>query len=101
MSNLSMIPIDREKLTAICRRSRVQRLGVFGSAIRADFRAESDLDLLVEFEPGRSPGLSFFSLQDELTTLFGRTVDLNTPAFLSPIFRDDVVREAEVLYDAG
>ena len=97
MTNESLMSIDREKLSAICRRARVLRLGVFGSALRPDFGAGSDLDLLVEFEPGRIPGLAFFSLQDELTTLFGRTVDLNTPAFLSPIFRDEVVREAEVL----
>jgi uncharacterized protein len=101
MTHESLIRIDREKLSAICRRARVRRLGVFGSALGPDFGAGSDLDLLVEFEPGRIPGLAFFSLQEELTTLFGRTVDLNTPAFLSPSFRDEVVQAAEILYDAG
>jgi len=83
-----------------CRRNRIRKLAVFGSALRDDFRPESDLDLLVEFQPGAVPGLAFFSLQDELSKLFGRAVDLNTPNCLSPEFRDKVVATAEVLYVA-
>jgi predicted nucleotidyltransferase len=93
--------IDRERLADFCRRNGVRRLALFGSALRGDLRPESDLDLLVAFEPGRIPGLAFFAMQDELTGLLGRPVDLNTPAGLSPLFRADVVRSAEVLDDAG
>jgi uncharacterized protein len=95
------IAIDGERLADFCRRNGILRLAVFGSALRDDLRIESDLDLLVEFEPCRTPGLAFFGIQDELTALLGRNVDLNTPACLSPSFRDEVVRSAEVLYDAG
>ena len=95
------IAIDRERLSEFCHRNGIRRLALFGSALRDDFRPESDLDLLVEFETGRTPGLAFFGMQDELTALFGRKVDLNTPACLSPFFRDEVIRSAEVLYEGG
>jgi len=87
-------------LADFCRRNRIRKLAIFGSAIRSDFRPDSDLDVLVEFEPGAVPGLAFFALQDGLSHLFGRTVDLNTPNCLSAEFRDRVVAEAEVLYAA-
>jgi len=83
-----------------CRRNRIRKLAVFGSALRGDFRPDSDLDVLVEFQPGAVPGLAFFALQDELSQMFGRLVDLNTPNCLGPEFRDSVVKEAEVLYAA-
>jgi predicted nucleotidyltransferase len=83
-----------------CRRNRIRKLAVFGSALRDDFRPESDLDVLVEFQPGAVPGLAFFALQDELSEMFGRNVDLNTPNCLSPEFRDSVIATAEVLYAA-
>ena len=89
---------DRELLAEICRRFHVRRLSLFGSVTRPAFRASSDVDVLVEFEPGRTPGFSFFRLQQELADLFGRAVDLNTPGFLSRYFRGDVVKSAEVLY---
>jgi len=73
-------------------------LAFFGSALRSDLGPESDIDVLVEFEPGHTPGLAFFQIQDELTALLGRRVDLNTPQFLSRYFRDEVLREAEVQY---
>ena len=65
-----------------------------------DFRPDSDVDVLVEFEPGHTPGLAFFRIERELSDLLGRTVDLNTPRDLSRHFRDRVRREAEVLYAA-
>ena len=65
--------------------------------MRDDFHEGSDLDLLVEFEPGQVPGLSFFAMQDELTALLGRTVDLNTAGWLSPCFRDEVRHAAKVI----
>ena len=94
------IAIDRQAITAFCRRRRIRKLAFFGSVLRADFRPDSDVDILIEFEPGQRVGLSFFSMQDELSELLGRNVDLNTPNFLSRYFRDDVLAEAEVLYEA-
>src|SRR3954452_4817339 len=81
-----------------CRRNRIRKLAVFGSALRADFRPDSDLDVLVEFQPGAVPGLALFALQEDLSKLFGRTVDLNTTNCLSPEFRYSVIAAAEVLY---
>jgi hypothetical protein len=98
---VARIPIDREKIAEFCRRNGIRRLALFGSVLRDDFRPESDVDVLVEFLPGRTPGLRFFSMQDELSTMFGREVDLNTPGFLSDYFRDEVMREAEVQYVAA
>jgi predicted nucleotidyltransferase len=95
------IRIDHRGLTALCRRHHIRRLALFGSVLRpGEFRPDSDLDVLVEFEPGRVPGFAFVDLADELSSLFGRRVDLHTPASLSPDFRDAVLREAEVLYAA-
>lgn len=76
-------------------------LALFGSVLRDDFRRDSDVDVLVEFEPGHTPGLEFFSMQDELSGIVGQKVDLNTPNFISPYFRERVMAEAEVLYDAA
>jgi predicted nucleotidyltransferase len=74
-------------------------LALFGSALRDDFRPHSDLDVLVEFEPDHIPGLAFFVMQEELSCLLGRPVDLNTLPFISPPFRQQVQAEAEVIYD--
>lgn len=73
---------------------------LFGSILRDDFSPDSDIDVLVEFQPDHTPGLAFFSMQEELSALLGRAVDLNTPRCLSRYFRDDVLREAEVVYAA-
>ena len=87
-----------EALETFCRRHHVHKLSLFGSALRDDFGPESDLDILV-FEPGHTPGFAFFGMQDELSELFGRTVDLNTPAFLSRYFRQDILESAQVQYE--
>jgi predicted nucleotidyltransferase len=92
---------DREALAALCRRHGIRRLALFGSVLRGDAGPDSDVDILVEFEPGRTPGLRFIAIQEELSTLLGRNVDLTTPGFLSPHFRDRVVREALSLYEAA
>ncbi len=92
--------IDRVRLAEFCQRNHIRRLAVFGSALREDFGAHSDIDVLVEFEPGRTPGLAFFSMQDELGRLFNQVVDLHTPASLSRYFRDHVLSEAEDQYVA-
>ncbi len=73
-------------------------MAFFGSVLRADFRPDSDIDVLVEFEAGHIPGLAFFSMQDELSKILGRPVDLVTPKFLSPYFRDEVLQDARVQY---
>jgi len=98
---LQDLVIDREALAAVCRSHGIRRLALFGSVLRGDAGGESDLDILVEFEPGRTPGLRFITIQDELSDLMGRKVDLNTPGFLSPHFRDRVLREAFPLYEAA
>jgi predicted nucleotidyltransferase len=96
---MSRLAIDHEELARFCRRNRIRRLALFGSALRADFRPDSDVDVLVEFAPEHAPGLRFFDMQAELSELLGRKADLNTPQFLSPYFRDEVLAEAEVLYE--
>ena len=84
-----------------CRRHHIRRLAFFGSILRDDFRPDSDVDVLVEFEPGHSPGLAFFAMEDELSRILGRKVDLNTPQWLSGHFREEVQAEAEVQYVAA
>lgn len=76
-------------------------MALFGSILRDDFGANSDVDVLVEFEPGATLGFGFVGIQEELSVLLGRKVDLNTQGFLSKYFRDEVLREAKVLYDAA
>ena len=93
------IDIPSEAIAAFCARHHVRRLALFGSVLREDFRSDSDLDVLVEFEPGHKPGLAFFGMQEELSGLLGRKVDLNTAGFLSRYFRDEVLREAVVAYE--
>ena len=93
--------IDREKISDFCRRHHIRKLALFGSVLREDFRPESDVDVLVEFEDGHIPGLAFFSMERELSEILNHKVDLNTPQFLSPYFRDQVLAEAEAQYVAA
>ena len=98
---MAQIGIDDHVLSAFCHRHHIRWLALFGSVLRPqDFRPDSDLDVLVDFEPGHVPGFAFVDLADELSVLLGRRVDLHTPASLSLDFRDAVLREAEVLYSA-
>ena len=76
----------------------VEGMYLFGSTARGEATPESDIDVLVEFEPGKTPGFAFFGMQDELSEKLGRPVDLNTPGCLSKYFRDQVVAEARPLY---
>jgi len=94
------LEIPEDLVAEFCRRHGIRRLSFFGSILREDFGPNSDVDVLVEFEPGRVPGLAFFGMQEELSNILGRQVDLNTPGFLSDYFRDDVLREAQVQYVA-
>jgi len=92
------IAFDAEKVAGICRRHHIRRLALFGSVLRDDFGPDSDVDVLVEFEPEHVPGLRFFDIEAELSQILGRKVDLVTPGFLSRHIRDEVLKEAEVQY---
>lgn len=93
------LPLDQVR--EFCRRNHIRSLALFGSVLRDDFRPESDIDVLVEFEPGKAPGLAFFAMQDELTSIFGQKVDLNTEGDLSKYFVEEVLREAVPIYVAA
>jgi uncharacterized protein len=96
------IYIPDEKIADFCRRHRIRRLAFFGSVLRDDFHPESDVDVLVEFEPGTRMGMiRLAGLELELGEILGRKVDLNTPGFLSRYYREQVLAEAEVRYDAA
>lgn len=90
--------MDRARLADFCRRRGIRRRALFGSVLGEAFGLDSDIDVLVEFEPGQTPGLEFFEAEAELSELAGRKIDLSTPAFLSRYFRDDVLRSAVVQY---
>jgi predicted nucleotidyltransferase len=94
------VRLPKDKIAAFCRRHYIRKLSVFGSVLHGDARPDSDLDVLVEFDSGHVPGLAFFGMEQELSELLGRKVDLNMPQFLSPYFRDVVLAEAEVQYAA-
>lgn len=92
------IAIPQARIEEFCRRHHIRRLALFGSVLRDDFTPESDVDVLVEFEEGMTPGFEFVSMQEELSEILGRKVDLNTAGFLSDYFRDEVMQEAQSLY---
>jgi uncharacterized protein len=97
-----MLPqYSQEKLVELCKHYHVQRLSLFGSRLKGTARPDSDIDILVEFEPAHSLGFGYFRLEDELSRLFHSKVDLNTPGFLSKYFRDEVLRTAKPLYVAN
>ena len=95
------IEVPKDKIAEFCRRHHIRRLALFGSVLRDDFEPDSDVDVLVEFEEGHVPGLAFFSMEKELSEILRHKVDLNTPQFLSPYFRDQVMAEAEAQYVAA
>jgi len=94
------IAVPREAIAAFCKKHHVQKLAFFGSVLREDFSVASDVDILVEFAPGCTPGLDFFKMEAELSYILGRKVDLNTGGFLSKYFRNQAQAEAEVQYVA-
>ena len=95
------ILIDKEKIAEFCRRHYIVKLSLFGSVTTDEFRDDSDVDVLVEYAEGHVPDFfTLFDQQDELAVMFGRRVDLQTPAGLSRYFRDDVLRNADVQYAA-
>jgi predicted nucleotidyltransferase len=94
------IVVPREEIATFCRKHRIHKLAFFGSVLRDDFSPASDVDALVEFEPGFTPGLYFFAIEAELSGILGRKVDLHTRASLSKYFREQALAEAEVQYVA-
>ncbi|HWQ96257.1 MAG TPA: nucleotidyltransferase family protein [Candidatus Methylomirabilis sp.] len=94
--------IPRKKIMEFCRRNHITKLSLFGSALHGDFREDSDIDLLVEFDPNHIPGLiRLAGMEIELTQILGRKVDLRTPQDLSRYFRQEVLNEAQVQYAEG
>ncbi len=95
------IEIPHKRIEAFCRANGIRRLALFGSVLRDDFTPHSDVDVLVEFQPWVRVGLAFIRLQDELSSILGRRVDLHTPGSLSKYFRAEVLRELEEIYVAA
>jgi predicted nucleotidyltransferase len=93
------VDVDPEKLSEFCRRHHIAKLSFFGSVLRDDFGPESDIDVLVEFEPGSFVGYAIVTIEDELSDLLGRKVDLVTARALNHRIRDRVLAEAEAFYD--
>jgi uncharacterized protein len=93
------LALDAAQIEAFCRRHHIRKLALFGSVLRDDFRPDSDVDVLVEFEPDQTVGLfGLVGMEQELTEIVGRKVDLRTPGDLSHYFRQQVIDGAEVLY---
>ncbi len=103
MSKKTNIQLPRDKLAEFCKRNRVRKLSLFGSALKGELRKDSDIDLLVEFQPGEAPSLfDLARMERELSKLLrGRKVDLGTPGELSRYFRDEVLATASVQYAEG
>ena len=98
---MAQIAIPEANIRQFCIHNQIKRLALFGSVLRENFRADSDIDIIVEFMPGTRVGmLTMARIERELSQIFeGRKVDLRTPAELSRYFRDDVLQKAEVCYD--
>ena len=88
-----------QQLKRFCQKHYIRSLAFFGSAVRDDFGPDSDIDVLVSFEPGHVPGFDFFLIQAELSELLGRQVDLQTANFLSPEIRQSALAEAVTAYE--
>jgi uncharacterized protein len=99
----AQVSIPKDRIASFCQERHIRRLAVFGSALGPDFRPDSDIDVLVEFEAGHVPGLfGMASMERELSALLGgRRVDLRTPEDLSRYFRQSVLEQAEVQYVQG
>lgn len=99
MPNQLSLIIPQDEIMIFCRRHHIRRLALFGSVLGEELGPESDVDVLVEFDPEHIPGLAFFTMEQELSQILGRKIDLNTPQFLSPYFRQQVQAEAAVIYE--
>ncbi len=99
MTAKAHIDLPAEKIADFCRRNHISRLSLFGSALTGKFTDESDIDFLVEFEPGHIPGyIRLAGMEIELSAILGRKVDLRTPQDLSRYFRKEVMEAAELQY---
>ncbi|MCX5803953.1 MAG: nucleotidyltransferase family protein [Proteobacteria bacterium] len=102
MAQKDHIVVPKEQLEQFCRKYNIKSLSFFGSILREDFKPESDIDILVEFQPGHKIGfLKMAHIENELSEMFGRKVDLRTPEELSHYFRQEVIESAEVQYAQG
>jgi len=95
------IPIPLEAIAEFCKRNHIRKLSLFGSILRDDFGPESDIDVLVEFEEGKTPGFAYFTMADELSELLGRRVDFLTKEGISLYFVDEVLAQARPVYVAA
>ena len=94
------IAIPQDRLAEFCQKHHIRKLSLFGSVLRDDFTPDSDVDVLVEFEPGHVPGfITLSQMQIELSNILGRQADLRTPAELSRYFRRDVLNSAVTQYE--
>lgn len=97
-----VIDVDETELIALCQRCRIRKLSVFGSAVRPDFGPDSDIDLLVEYEDGHTPGWEIVDIAEEFSSLFGgRRIDLINPKFLNRHLRAQVINSAIVRFEAS
>ena len=103
MNDKKFIQLPLEKIADFCKRNRIRKLSLFGSALKGKLRKDSDIDFLVEFQPGEAPSLlDLARMERDLSTLLdGRKVDLRTPNELSRYFRDEVLSTASVQYAEG
>lgn len=100
--NETRINLPKDRIAEFCKRHQILKLSIFGSALREDFGSNSDVDILVVFEPNTRVGLiTLAGMELELSKIIGRKVDLNTSGFLSKYYRDRVLKEAVVQYDAA
>ena len=96
------IALDRNQIAEFCRRHHIRKLSLYGSVLREDFRLDSDVDVLVEFEPGRQVGLRIIDIQEELSKMLGgRRVDIVSEKYLNRRLRNRVLASAEVEYAEG
>lgn len=96
------IDILRDKIAAFCRRNHIRKLAFFGSFLRDDFRPDSDIDVLVDFEPGHVPGFRIIEIEEELSAILGgRTVDMVTEKYLNRRLRDRILASREPVYAEG
>ena len=93
------ISLNFDKIQRFCQRYQIRKLSLFGSVLREDFTPQSDVDVLVEFERGKTPGLAIITIQDELSEIINRQIDLKTSYYLSVYFREKVMNESLVIYE--
>jgi len=97
--NLDKVRIPSQLIEFFCQEHYIRSLAIFGSFARNDFKFDSDIDLLVDFEPGHVPGFDFFLIEAELSRMFGRKVYLQTANFLSPVIRQSALSKAVTVYE--